>query len=53
MMVRLQELTIEERFTSGHRLCAGCGAGIIARMTLKALKKPAVVVNATGCMEVA
>jgi len=52
-MVRLQELTTEEKFTSGHRLCAGCGAGIIARMTLKALKKPSVVVNATGCMEVA
>ncbi len=52
-MVKLQELTTEEKFTSGHRLCAGCGAGIIARMTLKSLKKPAVIVNATGCMEVA
>jgi pyruvate ferredoxin oxidoreductase beta subunit len=52
-MVKLSELTTEERFTSGHRLCAGCGAGIIARMTLKALKKPTVAVNATGCLEVA
>jgi pyruvate ferredoxin oxidoreductase beta subunit len=52
-MVKLQELTKEELFTSGHRLCAGCGAGIIARMTLKALRGPTIVVNATGCLEVA
>ncbi len=45
-----------EGFESGHRLCAGCGAGIIARqatLILKYLKKPHFVVNATGCMEVA
>jgi len=52
-MVRLKDLPTEELFTSGHRLCAGCGAGIIARMTMKALRRPTVVVNATGCMEVA
>ncbi|MBS7635362.1 pyruvate ferredoxin oxidoreductase [Candidatus Bathyarchaeota archaeon] len=52
-MVRLNELPVEELFTSGHRLCAGCGAGTIMRMTLKATRGPTVVVNATGCVEVA
>ena len=42
------------RFTSGHRMCAGCGAPPVARMILRALKKEdhAVIANATGCMEV-
>ncbi|MCW4002081.1 MAG: thiamine pyrophosphate-dependent enzyme [Candidatus Bathyarchaeota archaeon] len=52
-MVRLRELTNEEMFTSGHRLCAGCGVGIIVRMTLKSLRRPTVIVNATSCLEVA
>jgi pyruvate ferredoxin oxidoreductase beta subunit len=52
-MVSLKGLSSKELFSSGHRLCAGCGAGIIARMTLKALSKPTVIVNATGCLEVA
>jgi len=42
-----------EKFTSGHRLCPGCGAGIIARMVLSAIKQPVIVANATGCLEVA
>jgi pyruvate ferredoxin oxidoreductase beta subunit len=52
-MVTLKELPTEELFTSGHRLCAGCGEGIINRMTLKALRGPTVIVAATGCNEVA
>lgn len=52
-MVRLKDLPAEELFTSGHRLCAGCGAGTIMRMTMKALRGPTIVVNATGCVEVA
>ena len=52
-MVRLKDLPTEELFTSGHRLCAGCGAGIIMRMTMKALRGPTIVVSATGCAEVA
>ena len=42
------------RFTSGHRMCAGCGAPPVARMILRALKPEdhAVISNATGCMEV-
>ena len=42
------------RFTSGHRMCAGCGAPPVARMVMRALKEEdhAVIANATGCMEV-
>ena len=42
------------RLTSGHRMCAGCGAPVVTRMILRALKEDdfAVVSNATGCMEV-
>ncbi len=39
----------------GHRLCAGCAAPVIVKLALKALPDPknVVVVNATGCLEVA
>ena len=42
------------RFTAGHRMCAGCGAPIVARMVLRAVhpEDHVVVSNATGCMEV-
>ncbi len=42
------------RLTGGHRLCAGCGAGIVTTSVLRALKEEdkAVVTNATGCLEV-
>ena len=42
------------RFTEGHRMCAGCGAPVVGRMILRALKEEdhAVIANATGCMEV-
>ena len=42
------------RFTSGHRMCAGCGAPSVARMILRAVKPEdhAVIAGATGCMEV-
>ena len=42
------------RFTSGHRMCAGCGAPTVANMIMRALKKEdhAVIASATGCMEV-
>jgi len=52
-MVTLKELSTEELFASGHRLCAGCGEGIINRMTMKALRGPTIIVAATGCNEVA
>ncbi len=43
-----------ERLAGGHRLCAGCGAGIAVRGVLRALKPEdkAVVTNATSCLEV-
>ena len=42
------------RFTEGHRMCAGCGAPVVARHILRALKEEdhAVIACATGCMEV-
>ena len=42
------------RFTAGHRMCAGCGAPVVGRMVLRALKEEdhAVITCATGCMEV-
>lgn len=49
-----QELAKPERFVGGHRLCAGCGAGITVRAVMRALnpEDKAVVTNATGCLEV-
>ena len=43
-----------ERFTGGHRLCAGCGASPVMRTLLRALKPEdhAVVTAATSCVEV-
>ncbi|KPU27523.1 pyruvate ferredoxin oxidoreductase [Caloranaerobacter sp. TR13] len=43
-----------ERFTGGHRLCAGCGASVTVRAVLRALKPEdkAVIGAATGCLEV-
>lgn len=53
-MANLKQLSKkEELFTGGHRLCSGCGAGIIARQVLLACDKPVVIANATGCLEVA
>ncbi|WP_027398140.1 thiamine pyrophosphate-dependent enzyme [Anaerovorax odorimutans] len=49
-----REVSKPERFVGGHRLCAGCGAGITVRGVLRALEPTdkAVVTNATGCLEV-
>ena len=44
---------LEDRFMSGHRLCAGCGAGTMARLVLRAVENKCIVTNATGCLEVA
>jgi pyruvate ferredoxin oxidoreductase beta subunit len=51
--LNLKELSKkEELFTSGHRLCAGCGAPIVAKMVVMAAEHPLVMTNATGCLEV-
>ena len=48
------ELNKKERFAQGHRLCAGCGAGVAVSAVLRALDEEdrAVVSNATSCLEV-
>ena len=42
------------RFTSGHRMCAGCGAPPAIRTILRAVKPEdeVVITSATGCLEV-
>lgn len=56
MAYNLKEVVANKksRFTAGHRMCAGCGAPVVGRMVLRALKNDdhAVVCTATGCMEV-
>jgi len=49
-----ESVTRPERFTGGHRLCAGCGATPVVRTVLRALKPEdhAVVSCATSCLEV-
>ncbi|MGC8933008.1 MAG: thiamine pyrophosphate-dependent enzyme [Candidatus Methanodesulfokora sp.] len=57
MSVNIKELAkymkMDPGILPGHRLCAGCGPGIILRQIMMARRKPVVVVNATGCVEVA
>jgi pyruvate ferredoxin oxidoreductase beta subunit len=49
----LKELSKKEiLISSGHRLCAGCGAPTIVKMVLLASKYPIIAANATGCLEV-
>ena len=43
---------IPVRLASGHRLCAGCAEGIIARQILMGSKDDVVVSASTGCFEV-
>ncbi len=42
----------EERFAPGHAMCQGCGAAIIMRHLMKVVGKDAIIVMATGCVEV-
>jgi len=49
---RIADIPLQEPFGPGHRLCAGCGAGIAVRLALKAARGPTVAVNATCCVEV-
>ena len=37
----------------GHALCQGCGVPMVVRIVLSTIPGPVVVVNATGCLEVA
>lgn len=49
-----EQMSKPERLSGGHRLCAGCGAGIAVRGVLRALQPSdqAVICSATGCLEV-
>lgn len=49
-----KEVEKKERLVGGHRLCAGCGAGVAVRGVLRALEPEdkAVITNATSCLEV-
>lgn len=51
--ISLKELSKKEvLISSGHRLCAGCGAPTIVKMVLLASDYPLIASNATGCLEV-
>ena len=41
-----------EAVSSGHRACQGCGEVLAMRLAMKAIGRKAIVVSATGCMEV-
>ncbi len=49
----LKELSKKEvLISSGHRMCAGCGAPTVVKMVLLASDYPVIASNATGCLEV-
>ena len=53
MAIKLKELsTKEQKYTSGHRACAGCGCSVVVSQVLRAVERDVVVGFATGCMEV-
>jgi pyruvate ferredoxin oxidoreductase beta subunit len=56
-MARLKTLVANQHgvqpLSGGHALCQGCGIPMVVRTVLSTIKGPAVVVNATGCLEVA
>jgi pyruvate ferredoxin oxidoreductase beta subunit len=56
-MSRLKTLVRSERgippLRGGHSLCQGCGVPMVVRTVLNTIARPVVVVNATGCLEVA
>lgn len=55
MAYNLKENVMKKnRLTSGHRMCAGCGAPVVVNSILRALhpEDHAVISSATGCLEV-
>lgn len=53
-MANLKDLSKKpDLFTSGHRLCAGCGIPIIPKLLYKVTDYDIIVASATGCFEVA
>ena len=47
----LQVASRGDPVAGGHRLCVGCGAGVVIRQMLMATDYPVVMANATGCVE--
>jgi pyruvate ferredoxin oxidoreductase beta subunit len=56
-MSRLKTLVRNEAglppLAGGHSLCQGCGVPLVVRTVLNTFTTPVVVINATGCLEVA
>jgi pyruvate ferredoxin oxidoreductase beta subunit len=56
-MARLKTLVERQHgvppLRGGHALCQGCGVPMVVRTVLSTIDRPTVVVNATGCLEVA
>jgi pyruvate ferredoxin oxidoreductase beta subunit len=56
-MARLKTLVANQQgvppLRGGHSLCQGCGIPMVVRTVLSTITQPVVVVNATGCLEVA
>jgi pyruvate ferredoxin oxidoreductase beta subunit len=56
-MSRLKTLVANQHgvqpLRGGHALCQGCGIPMVVRTVLSTIRRPTVVVNATGCLEVA
>ena len=56
-MSRLKTIIRNEAGTpplrGGHSLCQGCGIPLVVRTVIDSIDTPVVVVNATGCLEVA
>ena len=56
-MSRLKTIAREQHgvqpLAGGHSLCQGCGIPMVVRTVLSSIHRPTVVVNATGCLEVA
>src|SRR5947208_5262522 len=56
-MSRLKTLVRNQKgvppLRGGHALCQGCGIPMVVRTVLSTIRSPTVVVNATGCLEVA
>lgn len=50
-ITKIADLPEDSKFRPGHRLCAGCGPAITAKLITLAVPE-AIIVNATGCVEV-
>ncbi len=52
-IITLKELSKKDiLISSGHRMCAGCGAPTVIKMVLMASDYPVIASTATGCLEV-